>query len=75
VSEEIREGYYQDKNGNWLKDRRKAVDRRTPDGPHNHHEERRVFTRRITDGILKRDHKHMIEEALDDFAAEHDGHL
>jgi hypothetical protein len=25
--------------------------------------------------ILKRDHRNMIEEALEDFAAEHDGHV
>jgi hypothetical protein len=75
VTDETREGFYQDKHGNWLKDRRKAPDRRLTEGPHNHHEERRQLSRRIDDVILKRDHRNMIEEALEDFAAEHDGHV
>ncbi|MBI5091255.1 MAG: hypothetical protein HZB26_02295 [Candidatus Hydrogenedentes bacterium] len=76
MSDEIREGYYQDKHGNWLKDRRRDPDRRLTETPqHHHHEERRLLSRRKTDVILKRDHREMIEDALQDFAAEHDGHL
>lgn len=74
VSDEKRAGHYEDKYGNWVKDRRRESDRRKDTGAFAH-EERRNTGRRKTDALLERDHREMIEDALKDFAAEHGGHL
>ncbi len=76
MKDEIREGYYKDRYGNWQKDRRGAADRRG--GRANYpldHERRKMFRRKIDREVYNRDHKDMIEEALEDFAEDHDGHL
>ena len=76
MSKEIREGYYKDKFGNWRKDRRTAGERRRADsGFPLDHERRKMFRRKADRELLQKDHQAMIEEALEDFAEEHDGHL
>jgi len=73
--QEIRPGFYQDKNGNWRPDRRKGgPDRRGPVAARDH-ERRRQFRRQIDRELYETDHKQQIEEALEDFAEEHGGRL
>ena len=72
MSDEIRPGYYKDKDGNWQKDRRKTPDRRAVSGTEFPHHDRRRWIRRKADReAMERDHKEMIEDALDEFAARH----
>lgn len=73
--EEIRSGHYQDKYGRWQKDRRAIPDRRRGEEGREGHDRRRMFRRKIDREFFEKDHREMIAEALDDFAAEHDGHL
>jgi len=76
MSEEVRPGYYKDKDGNWQVDRRSGIDRRDLTQASPVDRERRTYFRRQADRELyERDHKKMIEEALEDFAEKHDGHL
>jgi len=74
---EHREGFYKDKYGRWQKDRRNGSDRRQQGGGDwsTEHERRKVYRRKADREILEREHRVMIEEALDEFAAEHDGHI
>ena len=65
-------GFFKDQSGEWQQERRKTDDRRKRDVPFDH-EDRRRGSRRQTDlEIVEREHKQMIEEALEEFAAEHD---
>lgn len=76
--EECREGYYKDKYGRWQKDRRQGGDRRANEIKDSYpleHERRKVFRRKADREQLEQDHRVMIEDALDDFAAEHHGRL
>ncbi len=77
MGEEIRAGYYKDKYGRWQKDRRKGNDRREtgPGAMQREHRRRRVARRQDDRHRTDEDHRHMIDEALEDFAEEHDGHL
>ena len=76
MTEEIREGFYKDKYGRWQRDRRNARDRRAiGDAFPLQHERRKMFRRKVDREILKKDHRAMIDDALDDFAEEHGGHL
>jgi len=77
VAEEARPGYYKDKYGRWQKDRRKTTDRRLsgPGALSREHRRRRVARRQDDRERVDDDHRTMIDEALDEFAAEHDGHL
>lgn len=70
--EEIRPGYYQDKFGEWHKDRRKGPDRRAVRGAVEHDERRQFLRRKVDRELHEREHKQMIREALDEFAAEHE---
>jgi len=72
--EEFREGYYKDASGNWQVDRRRQRDRRgaAPD-PQNH--ERRRLYRRLADREESEKDRSLINEALEEFAVEHHGHL
>jgi len=76
TSEEFRDGYYKDKYGRWQLDRRSGGDRRLArkDGELAH-ERRRMYRRKADRELLKTDHRAMINEALDEFAGEHGGHL
>jgi len=71
VTNEIPTGFYQDASGNLKRDRRVKTDRRGPadawDGV-----DRRQEGRRHTDyAATEREHDRMIEDALEEFAAEH----
>jgi len=72
MSEHNRNGYYQDAAGNWVADRRGGVDRRTlQKDSAAYHELRKESRRKADREIYETDHKRMIREALDEFAAEH----
>lgn len=77
MEEEIREGHYKDKYGVLQKDRRAMPDRRSlnPESYVHEHRRRRVSRRREDRERLDHDHHLMIDEALDDFAQEHGGHI
>ena len=76
VAKKNRPGYFEDKYGRWQKDRREGEDRRLGEAAEDASaERRRVYRRRADRERLEHDHRVMIEEALDDFAAEHGGHL
>jgi hypothetical protein len=71
MSGQVPAGYYRDAEGALKHDRRKVDRRRGPradaDG------ERRGFSRRAADReFIEREHHSMIEEALTEFAAEHE---
>jgi len=81
VSNSIPEGYFKDSNGQLQKERRQKIqrDRRNEDN------DRRSFNREAGDGdrrnrgrrnsdeaTLEKEHKHEIEEALEDFAEDHE---
>lgn len=71
------QGYYQDKFGNLKPDRRTGSDRRgtKASASGRDHERRKMFRRKADRELLDLDHKTAIEEALEDFAEEHNGHL
>jgi hypothetical protein len=73
ATEESRPGYYLDRHGRWLKDRRAAADRRRGRHPYTH-DRRKEYRRKADRELYVRDHKQMIADALEDFAAEHSGH-
>lgn len=76
TNEDIREGFYKDKYGRWQKDRRVGRDRRRIGEAYPlAHERRKLFRRKADREILEKDHRARIEEALDDFADEHGGHV
>lgn len=75
MSEEKRLGFYRDKDGVWQVDCRKGDDRRARNTSHQDHERRSLFRRHADRELYERDHRLMIEEALGDFAEEHDGRL
>ena len=76
MKEEFREGHYKDKYGNWRPDRRGGKDRRGNDQADKHdHERRKMYRRKADRELLNKDHRAMIEEALDDFAQDHGGRL
>lgn len=75
IVEEFRVGHYKDKYGNWHPDRRAGTDRRNTLGsePRNH-ERRKMFRRKADRELLCQD-RELIDEALEDFAEKHQGHL
>jgi hypothetical protein len=76
LTKEVREGFWQDEEGNWHPERRSGKDRRKESGGDYPHAERRRFFRRKADRELyERDHKQMISDALNEFAKEHGGRL
>ena len=71
MSGQLPEGSYRDIVGAIKSDRRKADRRRAPRADAD--SERRGFSRRAADrDIVEREHHSMIEEALSEFAAEHE---
>ncbi len=64
-----RDGYYRDHSGEWQRDRRTLQDRRLGIAQSGD-DERRARGRRKADLFdVDREHKAMIDEALEDFAA------
>ncbi|MFO7973762.1 MAG: hypothetical protein R6V12_03925 [Candidatus Hydrogenedentota bacterium] len=64
--------FFHPDSGEWREERRKSGDRRKCNIPFDHEERRRGFRRQADLEITEREHKQMIEEALEEFAAEHD---
>ena len=75
VNQEIRPGYYQDDAGEWQHDRRSGKDRRKSHGDKRHDDQRSFFRRKADRDFVEREAKQAIEDALDDFAEEHGGHV
>ena len=73
-TQEFREGYWQDKHGNWHKERRKSVDRRDAGPKHHGHDRRLQYRRRTDHNIQEDDQRHQIADALEEFAEDHDSH-
>ena len=73
ATEQSRPGFYLDRQGVWQRERRLASDRRKGNNMYNH-ERRKMFRRKADRELYSKDHKQMIADALDDFAAEHSGH-
>ncbi len=72
MSSQIPRGYFVDSEGALRRDRRRSSERRSPAGSYPG-EDRRNQQRRDGDrGNLEREHHEMIEEALEEFAAEHE---
>ncbi len=73
LSEHSRSGFYRDIAGAWQPDRRAGKDRRGKAADSSaYHELRKNFRRKADRELYEHDHKAMIKEALDEFAAEHD---
>ncbi len=71
MSGQVPAGYYRDAEGSLKHDRRKVDRRRGPRADAD--AERRGFSRRAADReFIEREHHSMIEEALTEFAAEHE---
>ena len=77
MEEDVHPGQYKDKYGRWQKNRRVLADRRLngPGAFQREHRRRRVARRQADRERMDVDHRDMINEALEDFASEHDGHL
>lgn len=75
MTAEIRSGYYQDEAGGWHKERRSGKDRRGNLSDWKHDERRQYFRRKADQEFYDHEHKREIEDALEDFASEHGGHL
>ncbi len=73
MENETRPGYFKDSDGNWQKERRKQTDRRCSRENIPRHDRRLLYRRKTDAEIRDRDAKEQIEEALEDFAAEHEG--
>jgi len=68
-----RQGQYLDAEGIWQPERRSGKDRRAGQVETAAQREQRKFLRRKMDReVYEREHKAMIREALDEFAAEHE---
>jgi len=71
MSGQVPEGFYRDGEGGLKHDRRKTERRRGSRAEAD--SERRGFSRRAADrDFVEREHHSMIEEALSEFAAEHE---
>jgi hypothetical protein len=75
VSDEIRPGFYRDANGEWQRDRRVNPDRRKAHTPFPHHDRRLAGRRKADREFMEREHREMIEDALEEFAHERDRHV
>ena len=72
MSNHVTRGYYVDPSGALKRDRRGTSERRSPVGAHSG-EDRRNKMRRKTDRIdIEREHHDMIEDALKEFAEQHE---
>jgi len=73
--QEVPKGFYLDADGNLQEDRRKTPDRRRHPRGMRQHDLRKFYRRKADRELLEKDHKPMIEEALEDFVEEHGGHV
>jgi hypothetical protein len=74
VTEEIKPGHFKDTNGEWQEERRSGRDRRSATMEFPHRDRRTMGRRKADMEFLERDTRQQIEEALEDFAAEHNDH-
>lgn len=72
MSGEHRPGFYLDSNGVWQQDRRITPDRRRGHTTFPHHDRRLLGRRKADREFIERDHREMIEDALESFVAEHE---
>ncbi|MDK1021020.1 MAG: hypothetical protein QGD90_05235 [Candidatus Hydrogenedentes bacterium] len=72
MSSQIPRGYYEDSEGALRRDRRHSSERRSPAGSYPGEDRRNKQRRKGDQGDLEREHHEMIEEALEEFAAEHE---
>jgi hypothetical protein len=70
-----RPGFYQDRDGQWHPDRRSGKERRGGQWWEENDARRQQVRRQVDRELIERDHKRQIEEALEDFAEEHNGRL
>ena len=74
MSNSIPEGFFKDSDGNLLQDRRGQSQERRLNRKEFSDGDRRNRMRRASDNAtLEKEHQQQIEEALEDFAEEHDG--
>lgn len=73
-NQSVPDGYFLDAAGKPQKDRRKGGDRRdrNPGDAQAYKERRKFFRRKMDREIYERDHKAMIEDALEEFAEDHE---
>ncbi len=71
---EIPKGFYLDADGNLQVERRKTPDRRTANRGMRKHDLRKFYRRKADRELYEKDHR-AIDEALEDFAKEHDGKI
>jgi hypothetical protein len=75
MSDDTPAGYYRDRDGNLKRDRRQRADRRGPNARAGGDGDRRFQPRRAADReFVEREHHAMIEEALAEFADEHEAY-
>lgn len=65
MNEEVRPGYYRDRNGNWQKDRRKGP-RRKQKIIINHHDRRKTGRRKSDQAFEERESREAIADALEE---------
>lgn len=75
MDEEIRPGYYLDDAGEWQTERRSGKDRRKMHPDKRHDDQRSSYRRKADREFIDREAKQAIEDALEDFAQEHGGHV
>lgn len=72
VSSQVPHGYYLDPEGALRRDRRRTPERRSPADAYAGEDRRNRHRREGDREDLDQEHHDMIEEALEDFAAEHE---
>lgn len=75
MDEVIRPGYYLDNAGEWQAERRSGKDRRKLQPDKRHDDQRLSYRRKVDREFLDREAKQAIDDALEDFAQEHGGHV
>lgn len=69
MSLDHRPGYYLDKDGIWKRDRRKGNDQRRRKETRSEGKRRNMYRRKEDKLLLEREHKSMVEDALEDWEA------
>ncbi len=72
VSNLVPRGYYVDASGALKRERRRNSERRSPAAVHGGEDRRNRMRRKSDRPDLEQEHHEMIEEALSEFAAEHE---
>lgn len=72
MSDQVPPGYYRDQQGKLRKDRRRTGDRRKASAAVGESDRRAGIRRQADRSLIEREHHQMIEDALEEFAAEHE---